>query len=210
MGRVLNLGLSRLQEEINLIYGSRLVSLVLKSTCHAFLIPVEKAGSQGRGKLSTDSEVRGTFETDPIGALGLPPLVSVTTQATVGHALSAVQEHGQGYVLICDEDGRPRGMMSQREVLMRIVARDVKYDSNVMEFVSKIPVTLTNKERIARAIKVMISEGIDIIPVVDDTGKATAVVRSVDVLHFLAEVFPEQLLNLPPEPHQTMPKPEGG
>ena len=168
-----------------------------------------RAGSQGRGKLSTDAEVRGTFETDPISALGLPPLVSVTTHATVGHALNAVQQHGQGYVLIC-EDGRPRGIMSQREVLMRIVARDVKYDSNVMDFVSKIPVTLTSKERIARAIKVMISEGVDIIPIVDDTGKATAVVRSVDVLHFLAEVFPEQLLNLPPEPHQTMPKPEGG
>jgi len=93
---------------------------------------------------------------------------------------------------------------------MRIVARDVKYDSNVMDFVSKIGVTLTNKERIARAIKVMIAEGLDIIPIVDETGKATAVVRSVDVIHFLAEVFPEQLLNLPPEPHQTLPNPEGG
>ncbi len=100
--------------------------------------------------------------------------------------------------------------MSQREVLMRIVARDVKYDSNVMDFVTKIGITLTSKEKIARAIKVMIAEGIDIIPIVDDSGRATAVVRSVDVIHFLAEVFPEQLLNLPPEPHQTLPKPEGG
>jgi predicted transcriptional regulator len=93
---------------------------------------------------------------------------------------------------------------------MRIVARDVKYDSNVMDFVSKIPVTLTSKERIARAIKVMIAEGVDIIPVVDEAGRATAVVRAVDVIHFLAEVFPEQLLNLPPDPHQTLHKAEGG
>jgi predicted transcriptional regulator len=100
--------------------------------------------------------------------------------------------------------------MSQREVLMRIVARDVKYDSNVMDYVSRIGITLTSKEKIARAIKVMIAEGIDIIPIVDEQGKATAVVRSVDVIHFLAEVFPQQLLNLPPNPHQTMPKPEGG
>jgi predicted transcriptional regulator len=163
-----------------------------------------------RGILATDSDtVRGTFETDPISALGLPPLVSVTTQATVGQALSAVQTHGQGYVLIC-EDGRPRGIMSQREVLMKIVARDVKYDSNVMEFVSRIPVTLTSSERIARGIKLMIGEGVDIIPIVDAEGRATAVLRSVDVIHFLAQAFPEQLLNLPPNPHQTMPKPEGG
>jgi predicted transcriptional regulator len=100
--------------------------------------------------------------------------------------------------------------MSQRDVLMNIVARDVKYDSNVMEYVSKIPVTLTGTERIARAIKVMIAEGADIIPIVDSAGKATAVLLSVDVIHFLAEAFPAQLLNLPPQPHQTLPKPEGG
>jgi CBS domain-containing protein len=120
-----------------------------------------------------------------------------------------VQQHGQGYVLIV-EDGKPRAIMTQREVLMKIVARDVKYDSNVMDFASKIPVTLTGKERISRAIKLMIAEGIDIIPIVDDAGRATAVLRSVDVIHFLAEAFPEQLLNLPPNPYQTMPKPEGG
>jgi predicted transcriptional regulator len=163
-----------------------------------------------RGILATDSDtVKGTFETDPISALGLPPLVSVTTHATVGQALSAVQKHGQGYVLIC-EDGRPRGIMSQREVLMKIVARDVKYDSNVMDFSSRIPVTLMSNERISRAIKLMISEGVDIIPIVDTAGKATAVVRTIDVIHFLAQAFPEQLLNLPPQPHQTLPKPEGG
>ena len=93
---------------------------------------------------------------------------------------------------------------------MKIVARDVKYDCNVMDFSSRIPVTLMSNERISRAIKLMISEGVDIIPIVDTGGKATAVVRTIDVIHFLAQAFPEQLLNLPPQPHQTLPKPEGG
>jgi CBS domain-containing protein len=160
--------------------------------------------------LATESDtVRGTFETDPISALGLPAPVTVSTAATVGSALAAVQKHGQGYVLVV-EDGRPKGCMSERDVLMNIVARDVKYDGNVMDFVSKIPVTLTAKERISRAIKVMIAEGVDNIPVVDGHGRAIAVLRSVDVIRFLAEAFPQQLLNLPPNPHQTLPRPEGG
>ena len=160
--------------------------------------------------MATESDtVRGTFETDPISALGLPPPVTVSTAATVGSALAAVQKHGQGYVLVV-EDGQPKGFMSQRDVLMNIVARDVKYDGNVMDFVSKIPVTLTAKERISRAIKVMIAEGVDNIPVVDGRGRAIAVLRSVDVIRFLAEAFPQQLLNLPPNPHQTLPSPEGG
>lgn len=155
------------------------------------------------------NSVLGTFQTDPISALGLPAPVAVATDATVGAALAAVQKNAQGYVLIVDE-GRPRGIMSEHEVLMKIVARDVKYDSNVMEFASRIPVTLTGTETIARAIKLMIAEGVENIPIVDSRGKASAVLRSVDVINFLAEAFPEQLLNLPPRPHQTLPKPEGG
>ena len=153
--------------------------------------------------------VKGTFQTDPISALGLPAPVSVGVNASVGAALAAVQKHGMGYVLIVD-DGRPRGIMSEREVLMKIVARDVKYDTNVMEYVSRIPVTLTNKENIARAIKIMIAEGVENIPIVDAAGKAIAVLRTRDVIHFLSEAFPEQLLNLPPKPNQTLPRPEGG
>ncbi len=153
--------------------------------------------------------VRGSFETDPISALGLPTPVSIGSDSNVETALKAVQSRGQGYVLVVEE-GMPRGLMSEREVLLQVVARDVKYDSSVMDFVSTIPVVLKESETIAHAVKTMVSEGIDNIPIVDAAGQATAVLRTLDVIHFLAEAFPEELLNLPPEPHQTMPKPEGG
>ena len=45
---------------------------------------------------------------------------------------------------------------------------------------------------------------------VDDEHKLVGVVRQVDVLKFLAESFPEELLNLPPRPHQQMEHAEGG
>jgi predicted transcriptional regulator len=101
-------------------------------------------------------------------------------------------------------------MMSERDVVMKIVARDVKYDANVMEVAFGVPPTLTEKETIGRAIKIMIADGLENIPVVGSDGKVKAVLRSRDVLHFLAETFPEELLNLPPRPNQTLPKPEGG
>jgi predicted transcriptional regulator len=160
--------------------------------------------------LATNSDtVRDTFDTDPISALGLSAPVSIGTEASVGGALEAVQKQGQGYVLVV-ENGRPRGIMTEREVLMKIVARDVKYNANVMDFVSRIPVTLTDREPIARAVKMMIAEGVENIPIVDATGKATAVLRTLDVIHFLAQTFPEQVLNLPPRLRQNFSKPEGG
>lgn len=160
--------------------------------------------------MATDSDsVRDTLDTDPISALGLPAPVSIGTEASIGAALEAVQKQGQGYVLVV-ENGQPRGIMTEREVLMKIVARDVKYNSNVMDYASRIPVTLTENQPIARAVKMMIAEGVENIPIVDASGRATAVLRTLDVIHFLAQTFPEQVLNLPPRLHQTFTKPEGG
>jgi CBS domain-containing protein len=153
--------------------------------------------------------VRGTFRTDPISALGLPPPVSIGKDATVGAALAAVQKHGQGYVLVVDDD-YPRGIMSERDVMMKVVSRRVRYETSVLDYVSEIPQTLTASDSIAAAIDVMKEKEIDNVPVVDASGKAVGVIRTLDIVHFLAEAFAEQVLNLPPRPHQLMPKPEGG
>jgi predicted transcriptional regulator len=158
--------------------------------------------------LTETNLVRGTFQTDPISALGLGSPVSINKSASVSEALSAVQRRGQGYVLVVD-DGKPAGIMSEREVVMRIVARDVKPDANVMEYVSRIPATLTSRDTIAEAINIM-KNGVDNIPVVDGEGRAVACLRQIDIIRFLAEALPSQVLNLPPRPHQAMPRPEGG
>lgn len=100
--------------------------------------------------------------------------------------------------------------MSEREVLMRLVARDVRYDANVRDFMSTTFRTLQTSDTIAEAVRLMSDGKLDNVPVIDDSGQAVGVLRTMDIIHFLAEAFPEQVLNLPPRPHQTMPKPEGG
>ena len=149
------------------------------------------------------------FQTDPISALGLPPPVSIGRDASVGAALAAVQRRGQGYVLAVDAEGQPAGILSEREVLMRIVARDVKYDENVDKYLSHGLETLTVSDPIARAVQMMNEGGERMIPIVDAAGKAVAVLRTLDIIHFLAEAFPAQVLNLPPRPHQLIAEAEG-
>jgi CBS-domain-containing membrane protein len=48
------------------------------------------------------------------------------------------------------------------------------------------------------------------VPLLDEDDNLIGVVRPQDILKFLAEAFPEELLNLPPRPHQRMRKAEGG
>jgi len=45
---------------------------------------------------------------------------------------------------------------------------------------------------------------------VDVGGRVIGLVRLGDLLSHLAEAFPEDVLNLPPRPHQVMGKQEGG
>lgn len=153
--------------------------------------------------------VEDIFQTDPVSALGLPPPVSIGRDATVGAALDAVKRHGMGYVLLVDAAGCPVGMMSEREVLMKVVARDVKYDEGAETYMSPTPQTLTSKDPIATAVQMMNEGGERNIPIVDEAGRAVGVLRTMDIIHFLAEAFPAQVLNLPPRPHQLIPEPEG-
>ncbi len=123
--------------------------------------------------------------------------------------IETVQQHHAGAVLVC-EAGRPIGIMTERDVLMKIVARDVSQDEPVDRFMTQNPQTLTGDRTIGEAISLMNSEGFRNIPIVDaETGEAKALFRITDIIHHLAESFPAHLLNLPPRPDQQMKTPEG-
>ena len=56
--------------------------------------------------------------------------------------------------------------MSERDVLMKIVARDVKYDTERYGSRLAHPGHADARETIARAIKIMIADGAEYIPIV--------------------------------------------
>jgi CBS domain-containing protein len=72
------------------------------------------------------------------------------------------------------------------------------------------PRTLRLDQSVGDAMALMRTGRFRNVPLVDDEGRLVGVVRQVDILKFLAESFPEELLNLPPRPHQRMEQPEGG
>ena len=65
-------------------------------------------------------------------------------------------------------------------------------------------------ETVRDAIELMQTGRYRNVPLLDEQDCLMGVVRPQDILKFLAEAFPEELLNLPPRPHQRMRKAEGG
>jgi len=43
----------------------------------------------------------------------------------------------------------------------------------------------------------------------DETGAPTGLLRQQDIVEYVAEAFPQEILNLPPRPHQVMEEQEG-
>jgi CBS domain-containing protein len=109
------------------------------------------------------------------------------------------------------EAGRMVGIMTERDMLLKVVARDVDYNTaKIDDFMTRDPVTLSPDDTIGDAAALMDERHFRHIPIIAGDGSAMGVASIKDIIQLLAESFPEQVLNLPPRPHQRMETPEGG
>ena len=151
----------------------------------------------------------------PLMMVGRREPVTVGPGTTIATCLRSIQSTGTGdSVFVTDVDGRLVGVLTERDIFGRLVGTDVgagvDLDAPVEEFMTTDPRTLRLEQTVADAIALMQSGKFRNVPVVDDDRRLVGVVRQVDILKFLAESFPEELLNLPPRPHQRMEQAEGG
>jgi CBS domain-containing protein len=102
-----------------------------------------------------------------------------------------------------------RGVLTERDIFARLVGHDVDLDQPVDVLMKQHPWTLNLDQLVRHAIDLMQTGRYRNVPLVDDAGVLVGVIRPVDVLKYLAEAFPEELLNLPPRPHQRMKSSEG-
>ena len=152
---------------------------------------------------------------EKLGVLARREPVTVPPGTSLAECLRAIQRTGTGdSVFVTDRDGRLAGVLTERDIFGRLVGADVagsvNLESPVEQYMTTEPRTLRLEQTVADAIDLMQSGKFRNIPVIDDDRRLVGVVRQVDVLKFLAESFPEELLNLPPRPHQRMEQAEGG
>jgi CBS domain-containing protein len=139
--------------------------------------------------------------------------VTVRPGTSLAESVAAIQRSGTGdSVFVTTPDGRLAGVLTERDVFGRLVdpAGDVDLNRPVETLMTTSPHTLTLEQSVRDAIDLMQTGRYRNIPIVDGEGLLVGVVRPQDVLKYLAEAFPEELLNLPPRPHQQMEQPEGG
>ena len=136
--------------------------------------------------------------------------VTVAPGTSLADCVRAIQRTGTGdSVFVVDGDQRLVGVLTERDVFGRLVGGDIDLSQPVETLMTSKPRTLDLDETIRDAIAMRQTGRYRNVPVVDDAGRLVAVVRQSDILKYLAESFPEELLNLPPRPHQRLRAPEG-
>ena len=146
--------------------------------------------------------IRGAIMETPISDLPLRDPILIDATATVADAVKSMNDHHTGCVLV-GKDGKLVGIFTERDVLTKDFFRADSHTVAVETVMTKNPETLEADNSIAFALNKMSVGGYRHIPIVEGA-KPVGVLSVRDVVDFLVELFPEDVLNLPPTPKNAI------
>lgn len=131
-----------------------------------------------------------------------PPLV-LEASASVKDAMQAMQRRHVGCIVIT-ENGKPTsrliGIFTERDILLKVI--DCGRNPATIplgEVMTRDPETLPLDAKLAWALNMMSVGGFRHLPVTDAGGRPALIISVRDIVEFLVESFPSEILNLPPD-----------
>jgi CBS domain-containing protein len=136
---------------------------------------------------------------DTVKLLAPSEPVRLTPQDSVDEAVRQMVDKRRAAVVVVDDAGRLIGIFTERDVLTRVVRRRLDPDRTPLaDVMTPDPEALTPDDRICYAVNRMHSAGYRSVPLVDAERRPIGIVTVTDVVKWLAEIFPEAVLNLRP------------
>ena len=152
--------------------------------------------------------VKAVLQETKIRQLKPNPPLCLDRRATLSEAISAMKSRKASCVLVCDGDALA-GILTERDILTKVAGETVSLDSPVEQFMTPHPKVLTADDRLSDAVLLMDGGDYRHVPIVNQDGRVEAMISIHNVIDLLAEIFPEEVLNLPPRPNQHIATQEG-
>jgi CBS domain-containing protein len=157
---------------------------------------------------TTARESRLELRTEKARVVARVQPATVAPGTSLRDAMAAMRGGGGDAVLVRD-GSQLVGILTERDILTRVLGADVDTSQPVDDFMSRDPHTMSADATLVEAMAAMESGHYRNVPLIDSDGSIVALLRQQDLLEYVAEAFPQEILNLPPRPHQTMEEPEG-
>lgn len=146
-------------------------------------------------------KILGAILSEDLRVLDPSEPIRVSRDATVRDVIRKLTEERQGAVCVVDANGRLVGIFSERDVMTRVVAKDLDVNkTRVGDVMTAEPEALTPDHKICYALNRMSVRGFRNVPIVDGAGRPVGIVFTRHFVKFIVSLFPEAVLNLPPEP----------
>ncbi len=159
-------------------------------------------------------ELKGALLSDTIHTLEPAEPLCIPETATVHDTVVQMVARRQPGVLIVNQEGRLVGIFTERDVLTRVVGPGVAgpgldvHRTPISQVMTRDPEALALQDRVCYAVNRMSVAGYRTIPLVDAERRPIGIVTVTNIIKWLAHIFPEAILNLPPgdtikRPHQV-------
>lgn len=132
--------------------------------------------------------------------LAARPHARVPLDAPLSAVVEEMKLRGRGCALV-EDDGALAGIFTERDLINRVDRRDPAWRRRaVREVMTPKPIAVRASDSLAEALRCMTAGRLRHLPIVDDGGQVRGLVSIRDLLAFIAGRFPEELMNLPPDP----------
>ena len=157
----------------------------------------------------TRADLRGPLQSETVANVGYRDLVACEIDATVGDAVHLMQEKGVGCLVVL-ERGTLRGIFTERDVLTRVLGHVDSLEVPLRDCMTPDPTTVRFDVPIHQALTRMLQGGMRHLPVLDTSDRPVGTMSVKRAVHFLADYYPDAVLNVAPDPERFPDSREGG
>ena len=145
---------------------------------------------------------------DTVARLDPKAPLSISPRASLRSAIATMRQACSGCMLVC-EGSILCGIFTERDLVKKVLAKEVPLDRPVSEFMTARPVTVRRSDTIGWVIRTMVEGHYRHLPVVDDQGQPNGIVSVKGIVQYLVDHVPLSVYNLPPRPGQVQQTREG-
>jgi CBS domain-containing protein len=135
-----------------------------------------------------------------VGELSPRPHARVGVEDAMWKVVAEMTGKGRGAVLV-EEDGALVGIFTERDLLNRVDYSDALWSHlQVRDVMTPHPMVIRPDDSLGEALRRLTQGHRRHLPIVDERGRVLGLISIRDILTFIAERFPEDMVNLPPHP----------
>ena len=128
------------------------------------------------------------------------PHASVDISDPIWKVVDAMKSKGRGAVLV-EENGALVGIFTERDLVSRVDHTDpLGCHVVVRDVMTPHPTVVRPLDSLAEALRLLVQGRRRHLPIIDEHGKVQGVLSIRDILTYVASKFPEEMINLPPNP----------